>query len=325
MITARLAGQPRVLQPSRPLHGISGHVWEQSVLPGLVGERLLWSPCNSGPLLARKQVVTIHDAAVFDCPGSFSSSFRAGYRFLLPQLARRAAAVTTVSEFSRRRLSEHLKLDPARIDVIWNGVGANFAPQPCEMIGEAANMLGLKMGRYFATLSTIEPRKNLHLILNAWNRARLRPGGDLEGMKLVVIGAAGAATVFARPQTSENADDVIYTGFLPEDILPAILSGARALLFPSLYEGFGLPVIEAMACGAPTVVSRCGSLPEIAGDAALFVDAVDVEDLADALVRLAHDDTLRADLSAKGLERAKLFSWDRAAAQYDALFARLAG
>ncbi|MDR3507374.1 MAG: glycosyltransferase family 1 protein [Caulobacteraceae bacterium] len=323
-ITARLTGHATVISPRRPLNGVVGHMWEQCVLPGLVGDRLLWSPCNTGPLLTENQVVTIHDAAVFDFPGSFSNSFREGYRLLLPKLAQRVRRVTTVSEFSRQRLSEHLKLDADRIDVIWNGVDSHFEPQPEEHVQTVTSALGLKPQEYFAALSTIEPRKNLQLTINAWQQARQRAGCGLDEMKLVVVGATGPAKIFGRHSTTAAAENIIFTGYLPEEQLPAVLAGARAVLFPSLYEGFGLPIVEAMACGTPTVVTRRGSLPEVAGDAALYVDAIDPSDLADAMIRLAHDDALRAGLSQKGLERAKLFSWDAAAAQYDAILSRFA-
>lgn len=317
-ITRRLTVRHRVVRPASGASGARGHGWEQVVLPARAKGGLIWSPCNMGPLAARRQVVTIHDAAVFEHPEWFSARFGRVYRGLLPVLARRVERIVTVSHFSRERLAMALGIDAARIDVVHNGVGEQFRPtaQPHPALAP------IVAGRpYFATLSTREPRKNLALVIRAWQQARPRLPDD---MILLIVGGQGASTVFGNHDgggANNPGDGIVHTGYLPDEALPALLSGALGLIYPSLYEGFGLPALEAMACGTPAVTTRLTSLPEVCGDDALYVDAADPDDLAAALVRLAGDEAFRTDLGQRGLARARQFGWDRAARQMDAILA----
>jgi len=171
---------------------------------------------------------------------------------------------------------------------------------------------------YFLALATLEPRKNLALVLRAWPQVRAAVPEAL----LVIAGAAGSRDVFSRNGASsmDGEDGVMAIGRAPEAQLPALISGAHALLYPSLYEGFGLPVLEAMACGAPAVTTRRASLPEVGGDATLYVDDQDETDLAALMVRLAEDDDLVGRCRTAGLERARRFSWDAAARAMEQIF-----
>lgn len=315
-IVARLAAPHRVATPPSGMAPQMGHLWEQMVLPVRLGESLLWSPCNAGPLAARRHVVTIHDAAVLDHPEWFSARFSAIYRQLWPRLAR-SAKIVTVSEFSRERLSEQLDLPAERIAVVPNGVDARFAPATPDEIADVRQRYGLGEHLYFLALATVEPRKNLSLVLKAWRRALK----DIPDARLVIAGAKGVSRVFAGAEEHETPPGIIMLGRTPDEDLPALISGARAMLYPSLYEGFGLPVLEAMACGTPAVTTRRASLPEVGGEAAIYVDAKDEEDLATALVDLAGDDDIVADHREAGLARAKQFSWDRAARSMEQIFA----
>jgi glycosyltransferase involved in cell wall biosynthesis len=311
-LLARLDLPLREVAPQRMTSGIKGHAWEQAVLPFRTGGAPLWSPCNTGPVLVRDQVVTLHDAAVFDYPEWFSGGFVRTYRALWPRLARAVRRVVTVSEFSRARLSVALDLAPSRIEVVPNGVAERFAPSSEAQLQAAAARYGVTSGRYFATLSTVEPRKNLDLVLAAWAQARAHLPGDF---RLLLLGGAGAAHIFAGHQINAESESIVRSGFVADADLPALLGGAVALLYPSRYEGFGLPPLEAMACGTPAVVTRAASLPEVCGAAALYVDPDDAGALAMHMRRLASEPALRADLSAVGMERAATFGWTRAAAQ----------
>ena len=313
-ISRRLSVPHRIVRPARGASGARGHGWEQFVLPARARGGLLWSPCNLGPLSVRRQVITVHDAAVFEHPEWFSPRFGRVYRGLLPLLAGRVAGLVTVSRFSRDRLAEALGIAPERIEVVHNGVGEQFRPT-AEVHPAIAPIIG---GRpYFATLSTREPRKNLQLVMRAWARARPRLPGD---MVLLVVGGQGASAVFGAQgggETGHDTDGIVQTGYLPEEALPSLLSGAHGLLYPSLYEGFGLPALEAMACGTPAVTTRLTSLPEVCGEDALYVDPADPDDLADVLALLACDPVLRADLGRRGQTRAQQFSWAAAAKRMD--------
>jgi glycosyltransferase involved in cell wall biosynthesis len=313
---ARLSTPHVVRMPQRWPDGLRGHAWEQFILPKYAHDLPLWSPCNTGPVSVSRQIVTIHDAAVFDHPEWFSRSFVLLYRAVVPLLARRCMKIVTVSAFSRSRLVERLGISPAKVDVIWNGVEGNYAPYTPEELRPVKAKFGLEGRRYFACLSTLEPRKNLSLVLQAWSLARPRLPKD---MMLLVMGKKGSSSVFRSAALPGTDASVQYTGYVDENHLPALLSGAEALLYPSLYEGFGLPIAEAMACGTPVMTSSRSSIPEVAADAGIYVDADDPADLAEQLVRMAQSPAYREEYSGRGLERAKLFSWSDAAGRMDRL------
>jgi glycosyltransferase involved in cell wall biosynthesis len=320
-ITARLRTAYVVIEPANHAGGMTGHAWEQFVLPVKAKGRLIWSPGTTGPITVKSQIVTIHDTAVMEHPEWFSSAFVLLYRSLWPVLAKRAARIVTVSHFSKARISKALDIPASKIEVVWNGVDECFRPAPRAAIERAAASVGIVDRPYFATLSTLEPRKNLKLVLQAWSRARPHLS---KGMTLLVIGGKGSKAIFGNSNMGIDApcEGVVFSGYVAEEMLPPLLSGACGVLYPSVYEGFGLPVLEAMACGVPAVTTRLTSLPEVGGDAALYVDPEDPEDLALTLINLAKSEDLRRERSAMGLERAKLFTWDHAAAKMDEIFAR---
>lgn len=324
-IQTRLSLNHRVMAPvPARAHGAKGHAWEQTMLPLRAGGRLIWGPCNTGPLAYRNQVLTIHGAGVFDHPEWFSPTFVQVNTRLWPLLARRVRRLVTVSHFSQSRLSAVLGVPASKIDVVWNGVSPHFAPASPLQIAAARGAVGMEPDApYFATLSTIEPRKNLKLVLDAFARARPRlPPAS----RLLVMGPKGSVAVFGERETVSvsEADGVLASGFVPDELLPPLLSGSMGVLYPSLYEGFGLPVLEAMACGAPAVTTRLTSLPEVGGDAAIYVDPVDADDLADILVRLAGSADMRRECSERGIARARAFTWEAAAARMDEILSRYA-
>jgi glycosyltransferase involved in cell wall biosynthesis len=314
-IESRLSVPTRRVAPKHPLPGPLAHAWEQGVLPLLTHGQLLWSPCNTGPVAVRNQIVTIHDAAAFDHPEWFARGFAALYHAILPRLARRVRKVVTVSSYSRTRLAENFGIAPARIEVVYNGVDRIFTPRPRAESEAVLARYGIAGARYFLAVATREPRKNLVLLLQAWARIRERLPSDF---RLLLVGKAGASNVFAGSDETAMTDArVITTGYVPDGTLPALLSGATALVYPSLYEGFGLPVLEAMACRTAVVTTRLTSLPEVAGDDAIYVDPTDPSDLARQLLILASDNDLRADYADRGHKRAARFSWEAGACRMD--------
>jgi glycosyltransferase involved in cell wall biosynthesis len=309
-MASRLADVLDVLRPSGSLRGYSGHLWEQAFLPAASGNRLLWSPNNTGPLAVARQVCTMHDIIPVEHPEWFSAPFAAWYKWLLPKLTRRAQHLIAVSEFTKQRLVERFGIRPEKITVVWNGVDAQFRPRTAAEVDEVRDALGIRTPKYLLSLGSLEPRKNLRRLLAAWGR--LEKSDDLS---LVVVGAKGSPKVFRDAAIDEIPEGVHFTGYARQEHLPALYSGAMALVYPSLYEGFGLPPLEAMACGTPVITSNTTSLPEVTGGAALLIDPLDEGAIAAAMLRLIADQPLRDRLSALSIAHASTLTWDTTASQ----------
>ncbi|OGV76714.1 MAG: hypothetical protein A3K19_18110 [Lentisphaerae bacterium RIFOXYB12_FULL_65_16] len=296
--------------PARALFGIRGHLWDQCKLPGLVRGRLLWSPGNTGPLACRRQVVTVHDLAPIHHPEWFSPAFAAWYRWVLPRLVRRCQHVIAVSEFTRRSLVEATGVPADRMSVVYSGIDERFQPQPPEAVAAVRQALGIPVPGYLLYLGSLEPRKNIPRLLQAWAKAT---GAVSSQVCLVVAGAKGQTRIFREVHLGGLPPSVHLTGRIGDEQLPALLSGAMAFVYPSLYEGFGLPPLEAMACGVPVLAGNRTAFPEVLGDAALLVDTEDTDAIAQALVRLIQDPDMRRSLGRKGEDRARRFRWPEAA------------
>ena len=260
-----------------------------------------------GPL-----VVTVHDLSFVRHPESHPRERLEHLARYLPQTLERATHVITDSETVRREAIAHFGLDATRVTAIHLGVAPAFAPHT--LAGTRATLVkhGLEHGRYILSVGTLEPRKNLAAAIRAW--AAL-PEATRAGVPLVVAGMKGWLSESLEQLISRlEAKGVIrFLGFVAQEELPALYAGALAFVYPSRYEGFGLPVVEAMASGVPVITSDASCLPEVAGDAALLVAPDDEGALGRALERVAHDAPLRADLVARGLARARHFTWARCA------------
>lgn len=307
------AGDMQRIAPQHTLNVTQAHLWEQTVLPLRVRGRLLWSPSNSGPLAVSRQVVTIHDVVRQDHPELFNARNAAWYRFLTPKLARRVARVITDSEFTKSRLLETTGVSEDKVVVVPLGVDIRFVPQMTEQVESTIRGLRLPTPHYVLSLGSIGPHKNLGRLLRAWEVIyRSLP----EDVWLVVIGARGKKIVFQNDLKLKSLPPRVFlTEHVPDELLPSLYSGAMAFAYPSFYEGFGLPPLEAMGTGTPALVGNRASLPEVVGDAAVQVDPFDIEAIADGLHRLIEDSSLRAVLREKGLERAGQFNWSKTAEQ----------
>ncbi len=284
------------------------HIWEQMVLPREIPDgHLLWSPTNTGPIYFENQVVTVHDGAVLSHPEWYSRRYVVWRRWALPRLVRNAKHVITVSNFAKRHICAHTGIPESRISAVPNGINHDvFRPAPAAAIDDVRRRHGLE-AEYVLSVGSMNPRKNVRRLLQAWERLEQSP----IGVDLVIVG--GSAANFAAHSLATHSRRVHFLGHIPDEDLPALYSGAVAFVYPSLFEGFGLPPLEAMACGTPVVTSGAASLPEVVGDAGVLIDPHDVCSLAEGIRRLVEDRALQETLRGKGFERAKQFTWDRTA------------
>lgn len=286
---------------------------EQWSLPRLVKKKaydLLHYPVGTGLLFSpARHVLTIHDLCYMRNPDWFPKSRVHYYRMLMGNNARKAARIFADSEATARDVEELLRIPSDRIDVIPLGVDRNFQPASTQDRESLRARLELPKD-FFLFVGTLEPRKNLLTLIRAW--ARL----PLELPDLVLAGRVGWK--LSREELSSLAghksDRLHFLDHVPGDLLPALYSEARAFVYPSFMEGFGLPPLEAMACGTPVITSNTSSLPEVTGDAAILVSPTKEEELAGALEWLAGNDSLHEKLREKGLNRAAQFSWEKTAA-----------
>jgi glycosyltransferase involved in cell wall biosynthesis len=281
-----------------------------------LGADLLHSPHYVVPLLCPKpSVVTIHDCIHLLFPQYLPNRMALTYaRFMLRNAVHRSAAILTVSDASRRDILRfYPEVDPDRIQVVPNAIDEAILEEPGEEERERVMERYQLRGRYVLYAGNIKPHKNVERLIAAFGILKQRPGH--EDVKLMIIGdeVNRYGSLRRSVEAAGVRQDVRFFGFVPDHTLSALYRMASVFAFPSLYEGFGLPPLEAMACGTPVVTSKISSLPEVVGDAALLVDPYDVEDIANALVRVLDDETLRADLVARGRERVSHFSWERSA------------
>jgi glycosyltransferase involved in cell wall biosynthesis len=311
-LTSRFGDGIELIKPHEPRSGVPGHLWEQFVLPVLVGKRLLWSPSITGPLAVRRQVVTVHDTVPLDHPEWLNPRFAAWYRFLTPRLVRRVRGILVVSEFTKQRLIYHCPDAAPKIKVVLSAADRRFAPADEASILSASRSLGIPTPHYLLAVGSLEPRKNLPRLLQAWEQIE---GKIPQDIWLVIAGAKGRVRVFGDNPFQKLPPRVHLTGYVADDLLPALYSGALAAAYISLYEGFGFPALEAMACGTPLLTSSVSSLPEVVGDAAIKINPLDVEAIGDGLKRLIEDSGLRSRLSSLGLAQARRFNWDKTAGE----------
>jgi glycosyltransferase involved in cell wall biosynthesis len=265
------------------------------------------------PATGAPTVVTIHDLQHRDLSGFFSRAERAYRRWAYDGAARGATLVVATSEFTKRRVVEVLGVPAERVEPVYHGIDHDrFVPE-----GKASAPVG---GPFLVYPANLWPHKNHERLLEAFAAA---PESELS---LVLTGQAYGRldSLLERARALGVADRVQHLGHVPHDDMPALLRAATAMVFPSLYEGFGAPPVEAMACGCPVAASTSGSLPEVCADAALGFDAESVEEMSAAIERVATDEQLRGRLRDAGLRRAKSFTWSAAAERHRSIYERAA-
>lgn len=271
------------------------------------------------PLRHVPTVLTVHDLIFRLFPQHHKPLNYWYLNATMPLFCRRASAIIAVSQATKADLVRIYDLDPAKITVVHEAAAPHFVPASPAQVAEIRARYPLP-DHYLLHVGTIEPRKNLNRLLEAVHQ--LREGG--EDVRLVVVGSKGwlYEGFFQKLEELELSDAVQLPGFVPDNDLSIIYSGAKLVVVPSLYEGFGLPVLEGMACGAPVVCSNISSLPEVGGEAARYFDPTDVAAMADEILTVWRDESLREAMRQQGLNRAAQFSWERAADETLAVYTR---
>jgi glycosyltransferase involved in cell wall biosynthesis len=288
--------------PVRVLRRFSGHLWEQLVLPFATRSDFLVNLCNTVPILPSTQLLVLHDAAVVATPQNYSLKFRTWYQVMIRSYLQRAKALYTVSEFSASEISKWFGYPASQIHVI---------PESGEHIlridadKSILQRLVLAEGDFVLAVSSMAPNKNFGLVLKAMELLD-------RDVKVVIVGGKNSAVFVGSAAATDKA---VWAGYVSDAELRALYESAGCFAYPSRYEGFGLPPLEAMSCGCPTIVSRAASMPEVCGEAALYCDVDDPASLAAQINSIMHSNSLRQELSQAGRERASQWTWQRGASR----------
>jgi glycosyltransferase involved in cell wall biosynthesis len=256
-------------------------------------------------------VVTFHDLFAVDSPGWYKPAYASWYSYSLCKLARAAKHIIAVSEYTKQRLMLRLGIDEEKITVVHNGVDAAWFGIPPAAASMARVTLQLPSNSYLLSVGSLEPRKNLKTLLAAWRNIVHELPADLW---LVICGACDQ-NVYQCAGLTELPPRVHLTGYVPDESLPGLYAGGLGFIYPSLAEGFGLPPLEAMACGVPVLTSNSTALPEVCSTAALYFDPTRADDLSRNIRLFVNDRNLQQNLSLRGREQASRFNWERTAEQ----------
>jgi glycosyltransferase involved in cell wall biosynthesis len=298
--------------PIRQVGRFRGHLWEQIELPWHTRHGFLINLGNAAPVLKRNQIVTIYDAGVFAVPATYSFPFRSWYRIMLFLLGKTARHIVTISDFSRRELADRIRIHPSKIRCIFPG-----REHITEAPGEDApgDSPSVSSRPYLLAAGSLNPRKNFQTLARAI--------AFLGAVDFDYIIAGGANPRVFGAHRVDFPDTVQYLGHVGDADLRALYHRATAFIFPSLYEGFGLPPLEAMACGCPVIVSDIPPHREVCGDAALYCDPLDASDMAEKIRLIMSDAALRNRLAEQGQNRAAQFSWQKTADDFYAVLKHL--
>lgn len=275
-----------------------------------------------------RYVLTIHDLIPLVFPNGVRARHRHYFRFAIRRLLRIADAIIVDSESTKSSMLERFSVPEEKLNVVYLGVD-RFRFQPVndqERIREVCQRYGIGENPYILFVGNIEPRKNLSSLIHAYAKL-VKSRKCQHQIRLVIAGSVGhvVGDVLSLPSRCGVGDQVILPGIIRDDDLPALYSGASLFVFPSYYEGFGFPVLEAMSCGVPVVASNASSLPEIAGDAALLVDPHRQDDLCQAMQRVLTDEGLRQEMKQKGFARVELYSWEKTAQRTLQVYKKVCG
>ncbi len=259
-----------------------------------------------------KRIVFIHDLAYKSCPHTVSVKTRLWLELSVKKSCRRADRIVTVSEFSKKEIIRYLHIPKEKIAVVPNAADpVRYHPCTKEQVCAVKKSFGIR-GKYFLYLGTVEPRKNLERLIRAYE---MLCGQVKNAPLLVIAGKKGwlCRGIYQKAKRLRRQGKIVFAGYVRQEDVPALMSGAQAFVFPSLYEGFGMPVLEAMACGTPVITSNTASLPEVVSDAGITVDPYCEKQIFQAMLRICREKGFRESLVQKGIARAKAYTWQRSA------------
>jgi glycosyltransferase involved in cell wall biosynthesis len=306
---------------ARAKRGLNGLLWSHTYFPYRVRKEkfdVVHSPAFVVPFICPcPSVVTFYDVTHLKFPEDFESRWRSYLNVVLPISLRRASAIICISEHTRSDLLKHYKVPESKVHVVYCGVDSARFHQGAALDREWAASIGLRQD-YILHVGAFSRRKNIPMLLRAV--ASLKAKGKFNNLQMVLAGPelsvlSGAAEIREVIKEHGLQNTVVFTGHIPDGQLAGLYAGARILAFPSLYEGFGLPVLEGMAVGTPVIASNSSSIPEVAGDAAVLVPPEEPEMWADAIQKVIENASLAAELRYKGLAQSRQFSWQRAASE----------
>lgn len=291
----------------------TGHLWEQIELPiylKKMGNPYIINLANLPPVIYNKTIFTIFDLSYMRNPQWFSKGYYYFYKLLTPHLAKKARMIITISEFSKKEIISLLQIDESLIKVI-----------PCaapDLLNSNNKKNNNRYGNYILALSSLDPRKNFSGLIKAFLK--------INDSKLNLVITGSENKVFGKNEYNNAKHDhrnIIFTGYVPDENLPELYSNSKLFIYPSFYEGFGIPPLEAMSCGCPTVVSNTSSIPEVCGDASYYINPYDIDDIAKGISEVYNNDELRNELIIKGFKRVKNFSWDDSAEKLNGILEKL--
>lgn len=280
------------------------HLWEQISLPlywiGLKGKKLLLNFTGIGPVAIKNKIMTIHDMGLWVTPEWYSKVYVTLYKILTPLSAKTSIKVITVSQFSKKEIERLLKIDSTKIEVVYNAVPSFFMNIKDDIMCPKYNL-----EKYVLTVSSIDPRKNFERLVNAFSLL------DEESVKLYIIG--GQNRIFNNEGNTKNTSSIKWLGRVSDEELRMYYRNAQAFIYPSLYEGFGIPAIEAMELDCPIIVSDIPVMHEVCGDAALYIDPYSEEDMAQGIKAILLNEELREELKNKARKQLRFYSWEKSA------------
>jgi glycosyltransferase involved in cell wall biosynthesis len=288
----------------------SGYFWEQFELPSYLkskGSPLLLNLGNTAPVFYANNIVTLHDVTFERFPGQMPLKFRIMYQFLIPKIVKRARQLVTVSEFSRQEIADVYSLNKESISIVHNAVSGEFSYKPVE-----------KKERYILAVASISYQKNIPALIKAFNLLAA------EDVSLYLVGNANKNFTDKQLLSEiERNNDIVFLGRVDDSKLVELYSNAECFVFPSLYEGFGIPPLEAQACQCPVVVSNAASLPEVCLDSVVYCDPLNISDIGEKINSVLVNDDLKASLKLKGVENIKRFNWQKSAQQMKEIIDKL--